>query len=125
MTPKRDRFSAGPSLLSIDASPAAGAPTQCQAATSKTSISAIRTRFRRWWHAPITLKERMSGLLVGAFAGFWLGLFGRLWLATMPVAGSEVIAYAAVGILVFAVAGYFFPKAATIVLFLFAVIGTN
>ena len=85
----------------------------------------MRARFRTWWLTPPTHKDRSKALLVGAFAGFWLGGLGRLAFADASVSGPELLAYAGAGILVFAGVGYRYPKASLILLFPFAVFGTN
>ena len=87
--------------------------------------SSFRTRLRTWWLSPATRKERINGVLIGAFAGFWLGALGRLALAATPVSGTELAAYAGAGIVLFAGFGYRFPKVTLIVLFPFATFGTS
>lgn len=77
-------------------------------------------RFKRWWRAPPTIKDRLLGAIVGAFAGFWLGLLSSASLgppALSPVQFIGLITAACV------LAGALFPKTATVVLFPFGVTG--
>lgn len=77
-------------------------------------------RFKCWWRAPATTRDRLLGAVVGAFAGFWLGLLSVATLSPSIVSPVQfVCAVIAVGLL----AGALFPKCATIVLFPFGVIG--
>ena len=79
-------------------------------------------RFRVWWHAPITLRDRLLGLLVGAFAGFWIGLL--LPIALFGATGATPLLFWIFGsVVAFALAGILFPKHWTVVLFPLALFG--
>jgi hypothetical protein len=75
--------------------------------------------FKSWWRAPVTTKDRVLGAVVGALAGFWLGL---LSLALAP-SGLQPVQFVCLVIAACALAGVVFPKAATVVLFPFGVTG--
>lgn len=78
-----------------------------------------------WWSRPIKTRDRVLGAIVGAFAGFWLGLLGRLFLGPTPVS-FEVLAYWTFGgVVVGVLTGIFFPRATTVFLYPFAFIGLS
>jgi hypothetical protein len=76
--------------------------------------------FKSWWRAPATTKDRVLGAVVGAFAGFWLGL---LSLAALAPSALQPVQFVCLVIAGCALAGVLFPKAATVVLFPFGVSG--
>jgi hypothetical protein len=80
-------------------------------------------RFRQWWSAPITTRDRVLGAIVGTLGGLWLGFLARVVFGPLPVSGSEVMAWtiggAAVGLLFGAAA----PKVTTVVCFPFSTFG--
>ena len=83
------------------------------------------SKFQAWWQRPIRTKDRVSAALVGLLGGFWIGLLGRAFAATDPVATSTVLLWgAAVGVAC-AVLATIYPKHATIVLFPFSVFGVG
>jgi len=76
-------------------------------------------RFKQWWHAPSTWKDRLLGALVGAFGFFWIGVLGRLLLGPSPV-GLGVLAWWALASVSFGILlGVVFPKATTCVAYPF------
>ncbi len=77
-------------------------------------------RFKSWWRAPATSKDRLLGAFVGAFAGFWLGLLSAASLAPGSLSQLQFVAAVIAG---FALAGVLFPKATTVVLFPLGLIG--
>ena len=77
-------------------------------------------RFKSWWRAPATAKDRLLGAVVGAFAGFWLGL---LSLAALALSSLQPVQFICIVVAVCALAGVLFPKVITVVLFPFGVIG--
>ena len=81
------------------------------------------TRFLAWWRAPVTARDRALGAVIGAFAGFWVGFFCCIALGPATVSGTDVLVSGAAGVVVFALLGATFPKAATVVLFPVATIG--
>lgn len=86
----------------------------------QTTLRPRLERFKSWWRAPATTKDRLLGALVGAFAGFWLGLLGVAALAPSGQSQLHFVGLAVVGGLS---AGALFPKFATVVLFPFGVTG--
>jgi len=79
--------------------------------------------FREWWRAPITSRERSSGVLIGGLGGFWIGALGRIALGTTPVSLGEVAVLGLAVATCCAVAGFTFPKLVTIILFPFSTFG--
>jgi hypothetical protein len=77
-------------------------------------------RLKSWWHAPATLKDRLLGVVVGVFAGFWLGI---LSLAALSPSSLQPVPFVCLVIAGCALAGLVFPKAATVVLLPFGVTG--
>ena len=86
----------------------------------QTVLSSRTERFKSWWRAPATAKDRMLGAVVGAIAGFWLGLLSSSALAPPYL---HPVAFVCLVIAVCVLAGVLFPKVATVVLFPFGVIG--
>ncbi|MFO1221097.1 MAG: hypothetical protein U1E89_22265 [Burkholderiaceae bacterium] len=82
-----------------------------------------KARFRTWWHSPVTSKDRLTGAVIAAFAGFWVAVLVLVALGAFSRASSVSGWWAFVGVVPFAILGYAFPKWATIVLFPFASIG--
>jgi len=83
----------------------------------------MKARFLNWWRAPITSRDRVTGAVVGAFAGFWLGALGRIVVGASPVSGSVVLAWGVAGAALVAVLGIAFPKLVSVALFPFATFG--
>ncbi len=81
-------------------------------------------RFRQWWRAPPTPKDRRRGALVGAFGCFWIGLLSLLIFApfqiTLVIAITWALASAMVGIGL----GLAFPKVTTCICFPFSTFGS-
>ncbi len=77
-------------------------------------------RFKSWWHAPATLKDRVLGAVVGAFAGFWVGILSA---AAFAPPGLQPIGFIALVMAACVIAGVLFPKVATVVLFPFGLTG--
>lgn len=86
----------------------------------QTALRSRTERFKSWWRAPATAKDRVLGAIVGAFAGFWLGLLSASALAPASLPQAQFIGIAIAACLL---AGVLFPKAATVVLFPFGVTG--
>lgn len=86
-------------------------------------VAARLDRFRTWWSAPPTARDRLLGASVGAMGCFWLGLLGRLFFGPMPVSvamlGWWAGGFAALGV----VLGLMFPKVTIAVLFPISVFG--
>jgi hypothetical protein len=78
------------------------------------------SKFKSWWSAPATSRDRLLGALVGAFAGFWLGL---LSLAALSPSSVQPLYLVCLVIAACVLAGVLFPKATTVVLFPFGVTG--
>jgi hypothetical protein len=81
-------------------------------------------RFRTWWDAPPTRRDRSIGCMVGLFAGFWIGALGHIVMTT-AASGTSVLAWGVAGAFATAITGFVFPKAVTLFLFPFAVFGTG
>lgn len=77
-------------------------------------------RFKWWWRAPATFKDRVLGALVGAFAGFWLGVLFAASLAPGSLSQLQFVGAVMAGCVL---AGGLFPKTATVVLFPFGITG--
>jgi hypothetical protein len=77
-------------------------------------------RFKSWWRAPATPKDRVLGAVVGAFGGFWLGLLSLAALAPAALRPVEFVGLVTAGCVL---AGVLFPKTATVVLFPFGITG--
>src|SRR5437899_12182515 len=67
-------------------------------------------RFRLWWRAPATRKDRIMGVVVGAIGCFWIGVLGRIILGPLPVPVSTLGWWAAASVAIGGVLGVFFPK---------------
>jgi hypothetical protein len=80
-------------------------------------------RFRLWWHAPVTGKDRSAGAFIGAFTGFWVGVLLLAGFGAFSKSSGLSAWWAMFLVLPGALFGYRFPKAATIFLFPFASIG--
>jgi hypothetical protein len=89
------------------------------------ALNALKDRFLTWWQAPITARDRSTGVMVGAFAGLWIGALGRMIVAQDAVGIGELGLFALGGAIVFAAIGWRFPKAVTVLLFPFAVSGIS
>lgn len=88
-----------------------------------TFLSRRLKRFKDWWHAPATAKDRVLGAVVGGFGCFWIGVLGRIALGPTPVSLVE-LGWFALGSLAVGVAlGIAFPKITTCALFAFSTIG--
>jgi len=86
----------------------------------QTVLRSRMERFKSWWRAPATSKDRVLGALVGGFAGFWLGLLSAAALAPPSL---PLFQFVCLVVAVFVLAGALFPKVATVVLFPFGVTG--
>jgi len=80
-------------------------------------------RFRLWWRAPATRKDRIMGVVVGAIGCFWIGVLGRIILGPLPVPVSTLGWWAAASVAIGGVLGVFFPKVVCCVCFPFSTIG--
>jgi ABC-type amino acid transport system permease subunit len=85
-----------------------------------TILRSRMARFQFWWRAPVTFKDRALGGIVGAIAGFWLGL---LSFSAMLPSSLQPVQFVCIVIGTCALAGILFPKVATLVLFPFGVFG--
>lgn len=84
-----------------------------------------KQRFREWWHAPATARDRVLGALVGGIGSFWLGVLGRIILGPHPISLETVAWWALGSVLVGMVIGLVFPKATTCLLFPFSTLGVG
>ncbi len=80
-------------------------------------------RFRTWWLAPITTKDRVLGVVIGGIGCFWVGVLGRIFLGPSPVSGTVIAWWAAGSVTVGVVLGAIFPKAVTCLCFPFSTFG--
>lgn len=80
-------------------------------------------KFRNWWSAPNTRKERMTAAVVGAIGGFWIGLLGRIMIGELPVSFSEAGYWALGAAMIFSLTGVLFPKAVLCICFPFSTFG--
>jgi hypothetical protein len=80
-------------------------------------------RFRLWWHAPATTKDRVLGATIGGIGCFWIGALGRIIVGPLPVSVSIVGWWAAGGVAVGVVLGVLFPKVVACVCFPFSTFG--
>jgi hypothetical protein len=83
------------------------------------------SEFRAWWHKPATTRDRVLGVFVGLFAGFWVGVLGRIILGEMPVSFATLAEFAMIGAGTGLVLGATFPKAVLILGFPFASMGVS
>jgi len=81
--------------------------------------------FKVWWHRPPTPRDRVLGAFVGALAGLWVAVLGRLFLGDMPVAFSALAEFAMIGAGCGLVLGAAFPKIVLILGFPFASLGVG
>ena len=81
--------------------------------------------FRAWWHRPPTARDRVLGAFVGALAGLWVAVLGRLFLGDMPVAFTALVELAMIGAGCGVVVGAAFPKIVLILGFPFASLGVG
>lgn len=83
------------------------------------------SRFSDWWQRPIRTRDRVSAAFVGLFAGFWIGLLGRIILVDEPT-GISILFYWGVAIAVIsAILGALFPRHTMIVFYPFAFFGIS
>jgi hypothetical protein len=81
--------------------------------------------FKTWWYRPPTARDRVLGAFVGAVAGLWVAVIGRLILGDMPVAFSVLAEFAMMGAGCGVVLGAAFPKIVLILGFPFASLGVS
>jgi hypothetical protein len=81
--------------------------------------------FKAWWHRPPTVRDRVLGAFVGALAGLWIAVLGRLFLGEMPVSFAALAEVAMIGAACGAMLGATFPKAVLILGFPFASLGVG
>lgn len=80
-------------------------------------------QFQAWWRAPSTPAERISSIVLGGWAGLWIGGLGRIALGQLPIPLGEVF-WAAIAVAVLlAAAGAVFPKLVRCLCFPFAFFG--
>ena len=77
-------------------------------------------RFKVWWRAPATVRDRILGAIVGVFGGFWLGVLSYFALGSL----SQPVTFVALVAVTRAV-GVVFPKVVIVVLFPFSIFGGN
>jgi hypothetical protein len=79
--------------------------------------------FARWWHAPVTRRDRTIGAIIGGMGCFWIGILGRLALGPLPVSPSTLGWWALGSILLGVMLGIRFPKIVSVVCFPFSSFG--
>ncbi|MDR7150958.1 hypothetical protein J2W49_002931 [Hydrogenophaga palleronii] len=92
---------------------------------SASYVAEKRAKFQSWWHAPATPADRAWAFVLGAWAGLWLGLIGRLIIGGTPVPLVEVFWYAIAMAVALAVSGLIFPKTVRCISFPFAFFGLS
>ena len=80
-------------------------------------------RFRSWWQAPATTKDRVLGATIGAIGCFWLGVLGRIIFGPLPASVSVLGWWAAGSAAIGVVLGVLFPKVVSCVCFPFSKFG--
>jgi hypothetical protein len=80
-------------------------------------------RFKLWWREPPTRRDRITGALIGAIWGFWVGILWRIILGPLPAPFSVVLLWGLGAIIFFAVIGAIFPKSVSIILLPFSIWG--
>jgi len=83
------------------------------------------SRFSLWWQRPIRSGDRVSAAFVGLFAGFWIGLLGRLILVDGPTSISVLLYWGASIAVVSAILGALFPRHVMIVFYPFTFFGVG
>ena len=81
--------------------------------------------FKSRWSRPPTARDRVLGAFVGALAGLWVAVLGRLFLGEMPVSFSTLADFAMIGAACGVVLGTTFPKVVLILGFPFASLGVG
>jgi hypothetical protein len=81
--------------------------------------------FKAWWNRPPTIRDRVLGSFVGAMAGLWVAVLGRLFLGDMPVSFAALAEFAMIGAACGVVLGAVFPKSVLILGFPFASLGVG
>jgi hypothetical protein len=81
--------------------------------------------FKTWWNRPPTTRDRVLGSFVGALAGLWVAVLGRLFLSDMPVSFAALAEIAMIGAACGVVLGAAFPKTVLILGFPFASLGVS
>jgi hypothetical protein len=81
--------------------------------------------FKTWWYRPTTARDRLLGAFVGAVAGLWVAVIGKLFLGDMPVAFSVLAEFGMMGAGCGVVLGAAFPKIVLILGFPFASLGVS
>lgn len=85
----------------------------------------LKRNFSAWWRAPVTRRDRVLGVLVGAIGCFWIGLLGRVVVGPLPVSLGTLAWWALGAALVGAAFGLRFPKAATCICYPFSLLGVS
>ena len=86
-------------------------------------LNKIPAQFQVWWRRPTSPIERLGAFLLGAWAGLWLGVIGRLVLGAMPIPLEELFWFAAGTAIALAVLGLVFPKYVTCIAYPFSFLG--
>jgi hypothetical protein len=73
--------------------------------------------FPIWWKAPATGKDRFFGAVVGAMAGFWIGVLASVVFVAPPVSFTMLGLWALCAAMLGLVLGVVFPKATMLLLF--------
>lgn len=83
------------------------------------------TQFKTWWRKPATPADRFFSVLLGAWAGLWIGVIGRLFVGEMPVGLGELFRVAVITAAVLGFCGAVFPKTVSCIAFPFAFLGVS
>lgn len=89
----------------------------------RTLINQKKEKFLRWWRAPITLKDRIIGAIIGGIGCFWIGVLGRIMLGTLPVSISTLGWWALGSVVIGITLEILFPKVTACICFPFSIFG--
>ncbi|WP_457332764.1 hypothetical protein [Rhizobacter sp. P5_C2] len=92
-------------------------------ATMTTITESAKHGFQRWWHAPVSRKDRLLGVTVGAIGCFWIACFGRGLLGPLPIDLGALAVWSICGAVAGVLLGTLFPKAVMCACLPFATFG--